>query len=166
MFLRNIYVNMHSSTWNRDLRFMCCFRFNLWWMTQRIGSSGRDVPFETQFLLLEGQNGSKHSRTTNRESDGVNATIYILFLPLLDGSFRTCLQGNEDDELQLCMESGNLFHLLYGCPWFVLLCRNMEGLSFHSSYPGCPGVQMTGGEHSVFIYSGTDPFQVVADAVQ
>lgn len=31
----------------RDLRFMCTFRFKMWWMTQRMGSSGRDIPVET-----------------------------------------------------------------------------------------------------------------------
>ncbi|KAE8809567.1 putative galactinol--sucrose galactosyltransferase 1 [Hordeum vulgare] len=29
------------------------FRFKMWWMTQRMGSSGRDIPVETQFLIVE-----------------------------------------------------------------------------------------------------------------
>ena len=72
-----------------DVRFLCCFRFKLWWMTQRMGSSGRDVPYETQFLLLEGP--------------GENFTV---LLPIIDGAFRACLQGNPHNELQLCVESG------------------------------------------------------------
>ena len=32
---------------------MCLFRFKLWWMTQRMGTSGRDVPLETQFIIIE-----------------------------------------------------------------------------------------------------------------
>ncbi|KAL0443222.1 UNVERIFIED_CONTAM: putative galactinol--sucrose galactosyltransferase 1 [Sesamum latifolium] len=41
----------------QDLRFMCVFRFKLWWMTQRMGTYGQDIPFETQFLIVEGRDG-------------------------------------------------------------------------------------------------------------
>ncbi|KAM1866249.1 hypothetical protein ACFX13_009124 [Malus domestica] len=41
------------------LRFMCCFRFKLWWMTQRMGTSGKDVPLETQFMLVESKGGGE-----------------------------------------------------------------------------------------------------------
>jgi len=74
-----------------DVRFLCCFRFKLWWMTQRMGSSGREVPYETQFMLLEGP-GEK----------------FTVLLPIIDGAFRACLQGNPKNELQLCVESGKL----------------------------------------------------------
>ncbi|KAE8726865.1 hypothetical protein F3Y22_tig00005974pilonHSYRG00264 [Hibiscus syriacus] len=37
----------------QELRFMCVFRRNFWWMTQWMGTSGKDIPFETQFLLVE-----------------------------------------------------------------------------------------------------------------
>jgi raffinose synthase len=30
-------------------------------------------------------------------------------LPLLEGQFRAALQGNDRDELQICIESGNPF---------------------------------------------------------
>ncbi|KAJ4866615.1 putative galactinol--sucrose galactosyltransferase 1 [Raphanus sativus] len=36
-----------------ELRFMCVFRFKLWWMTQRMGTHGKEIPFETQFLIVE-----------------------------------------------------------------------------------------------------------------
>jgi raffinose synthase len=32
--------------------------------------------------------------------------VYTVFLPMLEGSFRAVLQGNEDDELEICLESG------------------------------------------------------------
>lgn len=31
---------------------------------------------------------------------------YTVLLPVIDGAFRACLQGNADNELQLCVESG------------------------------------------------------------
>nr|GEW94966.1 probable galactinol--sucrose galactosyltransferase 6 [Tanacetum cinerariifolium] len=41
------------------VRFMACFRFKLWWMAQKMGSKGSEVPMETQFLLMEsGDEGS------------------------------------------------------------------------------------------------------------
>ncbi|KAK2996412.1 hypothetical protein RJ639_010621 [Escallonia herrerae] len=81
------------------LRFMCCFRFKLWWMTQRMGNCGKDIPLETQFMLVE----SKGS--TEGEPDA--STIYTVFLPLLEGQFRAVLQGNEQNEMEICLESGD-----------------------------------------------------------
>lgn len=77
---------------------MCCFRFKLWWMTQRMGTSGRDVPLETQFMLLECGPGDGHG-------DG-DAAVYVAMLPLLEGQFRAALQGNDRDELEITFESG------------------------------------------------------------
>lgn len=85
---------------NRGLRFMCCFRFKLWWMTQRMGKCGKDVPLETQFMIVE----SKDSTADGEPDDA--PTIYTVFLPLLEGQFRAVLQGNEKNELEICMESG------------------------------------------------------------
>ncbi|KAH9678949.1 putative galactinol--sucrose galactosyltransferase 2 [Citrus sinensis] len=65
-----------------DLRFMCCFRFKLWWMTQRMGTCGKDVPLETQFMLVESKDNSESD-----QDDG--PTIYTVFLPLLEGQFRS-----------------------------------------------------------------------------
>ena len=31
----------------KDVRFMACFRFKLWWMAQKMGDRGRDIPLET-----------------------------------------------------------------------------------------------------------------------
>lgn len=65
-----------------------------------MGSCGKDIPFETQFMLVE----SKESLAG--ESDGT--TIYTVFLPLLEGPFRAVLQGNDKNELEIFLESGEL----------------------------------------------------------
>ncbi|XP_062212783.1 probable galactinol--sucrose galactosyltransferase 2 [Phragmites australis] len=85
----------------RDLRFMCCFRFKLWWMTQRMGTSGREVPLETQFMLLESRPGN------NDADDDSGEPVYLVMLPLLEGQFRAALQGNGRDELEITLESGD-----------------------------------------------------------
>lgn len=81
------------------MRFMCCFRFKLWWMTQRMGTCGKDIPFETQFMLVENKDNDE-----NRHDN--SPTIYTVFLPLLKGQFRAVLQGNDKNELEICLESG------------------------------------------------------------
>lgn len=85
----------------RDLRFMCVFRFKLWWMTQRMGSSGQEIPFETQFLIVEGRDGSHFGEDEKEQS-----SLYVVFLPILEGDFRAVLQGNANNELEICLESG------------------------------------------------------------
>lgn len=66
-------------------------------MIPRVGSTGSDIPVETQLLLLEAKGEEEKEATTS----------YILFLPLLDGEFRSSLQGNTSNELEFCVESGN-----------------------------------------------------------
>lgn len=88
---------------------MCCFRFKLWWMTQRMGTSGRDVPLETQFMLLESRPGGAGAG----DEDG-GEPVYLVMLPLLEGQFRAALQGNERDELEITFESGKLSLLRAG----------------------------------------------------
>ncbi|XP_018444980.2 probable galactinol--sucrose galactosyltransferase 6 isoform X1 [Raphanus sativus] len=116
-----------------DSRFMSCFRFKLWWMAQRMGQLGRDIPLETQFLLTESNDGS------HLEPDGVdggtNQKLYTVFLPLIEGSFRSCLQGNVNDEVELCLESGD---------------ADTKTSSF---------------THSLYIHAGTDPFQTITEAI-
>ncbi|XP_062233488.1 probable galactinol--sucrose galactosyltransferase 6 [Phragmites australis] len=80
----------------RGVRFMACFRFKLWWMAQRMGEKGGDVPHETQFLLVE-----------SRGAGAGGEEAYVVFLPLVEGSFRASLQGGAGDELELCVESGD-----------------------------------------------------------
>jgi hypothetical protein len=58
-------------------RWMCCARKKLWWMAPEWGTSVRQLPPETQFLLLE-------------LDDGVN---YAIVLPLIDNNtFRSTLR--------------------------------------------------------------------------
>ncbi|KAL2945023.1 putative galactinol--sucrose galactosyltransferase 1 [Bienertia sinuspersici] len=76
------------------MRFMCVFRFKLWWMTQRMGTSAADIPSETQFLLVEVASSS-HS-----------PPLYAVFLPILEPNFRAVLQGNSHNQLEICIESG------------------------------------------------------------
>jgi len=66
-------------------------------MTQRMGTSGRDVPLETQFMLLESRPGA---------GDDSGEPVYLVMLPLLEGQFRAALQGNDRDELEITLESG------------------------------------------------------------
>lgn len=87
-----------------EVRFMSCFRFKLWWMAQKMGERGREIPLETQFLLVETKGGS-HLGDNNGNNDEI---VYAVFLPLVEGPFRCCLQGNEEDEVELCLESGDL----------------------------------------------------------
>ncbi|XP_044495805.1 probable galactinol--sucrose galactosyltransferase 2 [Mangifera indica] len=84
----------------QDVRLLCIFRFKIWWMIPRMGNSGSDIPVETQMLLLEAR-----KEPSSDVSD--DTTSYILFLPVLDGEFRSSLQGNPFDELELCVESGD-----------------------------------------------------------
>lgn len=118
----------------RDLRFMCTFRFKLWWMMQRMGSSGKDIPFESQFLIVEGIDSS-HFGEGNEGGSGQSAN-YTVFLPILEGAFRAVLQGNENDELEICLESGD------------------------------PTVEKFEGTHLVFVAAGSDPFDVITNAVK
>ncbi|XP_015578449.1 probable galactinol--sucrose galactosyltransferase 2 isoform X2 [Ricinus communis] len=80
----------------RNVRLLCLFRFKMWWMIPRVGDSGRDIPIETQILLME---------VTKASPD--DSPSYIVFLPVLDGDFRSSLQGNSSDELEICVESGD-----------------------------------------------------------
>ncbi|GAB4832824.1 Probable galactinol--sucrose galactosyltransferase 6 [Ancistrocladus abbreviatus] len=117
----------------RDVRFLACFRFKLWWMAQKMGDCGRDIPLETQFLLVETKDGS---HIESDDGDEANQIVYTVFLPLIEGSFRACLQGNAQDELELCLESGD---------------ADTKATSF---------------THSLFVMAGTDPFATITSAIQ
>lgn len=83
---------------------MCVFRFKMWWMTQRMGNRGQDIPFETQFLIVEAHDGSDIDDESKAGMD--QSALYTVFLPILEGDFRAVLQGNEQNELEICLESG------------------------------------------------------------
>ncbi|CAD6215103.1 unnamed protein product [Miscanthus lutarioriparius] len=128
--------SMHVFTFGtlRDLRFMCCFRFKLWWMTQRMGTSGRDVPLETQFMLLESRPGTVGGGGGGDGDSG--EVVYVVMLPLLEGQFRAALQGNDRDELEITLESGD------------------------------KAVQTAQGTYMVYVHAGTNPFDTIAQAVR
>ncbi|KAF2307908.1 hypothetical protein GH714_033298 [Hevea brasiliensis] len=111
------------------LRFMCCFRFKLWWMTQRMGICGKDIPLETQFMLVESRDGGEGVQDDAQ-------TIYTVFLPLLEGQFRAVLQGNEKNEMEICLESGD------------------------------DTVETKQGLYLVYMHAGTNPFEVINQAVK
>lgn len=74
-------------------------------MIPRVGKSGSEIPMETQMLMLEAtQDSALHDEHSSETSTG--NTFYILLLPVLDGQFRTSLQGTSANELQFCIESG------------------------------------------------------------
>lgn len=118
----------------RDHRFISCFRFKLWWMTQRMGNRGSEVPLETQFLLVE--TSAPASLLPPSGTYEAPKTVYTVFLPLLDGAFRTSLQGNASDELQFIVESGD------------------------------PAVKTAEFLNAVYVSAGTNPYEVISDAVR
>lgn len=71
-------------------RFTACHRYEPFWMKPRAGTSAGEVPIETQFLLVELEDGT-----------------CALFVPLLDGGFRCALQGAGENALELVAESGD-----------------------------------------------------------
>ncbi|GMH27306.1 hypothetical protein Nepgr_029149 [Nepenthes gracilis] len=117
----------------RDVRFLACFRYKLWWMEHMTGDSGREIPLETQFLLVETKDGS---HIESDVGDEANQIVYTVFLPLIEGPFRACLQGNAQDEMELCLESGD---------------AATKAASF---------------THSLFIMAGTDPFTTITSAIR
>lgn len=74
-------------------------------MIPRVGRSANEIPIETQMLLLEAREGSTSNDGASVEQNS-ELTFYILALPVLDGEFRTSLQGNAANELLICAESG------------------------------------------------------------
>ncbi|MBL8057658.1 MAG: hypothetical protein JNK29_13225, partial [Anaerolineales bacterium] len=70
-------------------RFTACWRFEPFWMKPAAGMRGREVPAETQVLLIE------------------RADTCILLVPLVDGPARASLEGAPDDILKLNLETGD-----------------------------------------------------------
>ncbi|KAK1272858.1 putative galactinol--sucrose galactosyltransferase 2 [Acorus gramineus] len=108
----------------RNYRLLSLFRFKIWWMVPQMGKSGRDVPVETQMLLLEAKDEFESS------------TYYILFLPVLDGNFRSSLQGKSTDELEFCIESGD------------------------------PAVEASEFYEAVFVNFGSNPFELMKESMK
>ncbi|OAP00437.1 hypothetical protein AXX17_AT4G01620 [Arabidopsis thaliana] len=64
-----------------------------------MGTNGKEIPCETQFLIVEANKGSGLG-------GGDESSSYVVFLPILEGDFRAVFQGNEANELEICLESG------------------------------------------------------------
>ncbi|KAL2483785.1 putative galactinol--sucrose galactosyltransferase 1 [Forsythia ovata] len=120
----------------KGLRFMCLYRFKLWWMTQWMGICGQDIPNETQFFMLEVPNTSHFGEETEDGENQSQSVFYTVFLPILEGDFRAVLQGYANNELEICLESGD------------------------------PAVQEFEGKHLVYVAAGSDPYDVIANAVK
>ncbi|KAJ9135334.1 hypothetical protein P3X46_032529 [Hevea brasiliensis] len=107
----------------KNIRFMSIFRFKVWWTTHWVGSSGRDLENETQMVVLDKSSDSGHRP-------------YVLLLPLLDGPFRASLQPGEDDNIDICVESGS------------------------------SKVSATGFRSILYLHVGDDPFNLVKEAMK
>lgn len=105
----------------RNIKFMSIFRFKVWWTTHWVGSNGRDLEQETQMVILDKSESGRP---------------YILMLPILEGPFRASLQPGEDDDVDICVESGST------------------------------KVTAAGFRKSVYIHAGDDPYRLVKEAVK
>eukprot|EP01018_Ginkgo_biloba_P036331 Gb_26673 [translate_table: standard] len=114
-----------------EFRLLSLFRAKIWWMMPHMGRCGKDIPVESQLLLLEATQESALNQT-----NGEDGTFYILFLPVLDGQFRSSLQGNDLNELELCIESGD------------------------------PVVQTSQALEAVFVNAGENPFELITESVK
>lgn len=112
----------------KGIRFTSIFRFKLWWTTQWVGDRGSDLETETQMLLLD-----THSRAA---ADGCPGYPYLLILPIFEGKFRASLQAGQDDNVDVCVESGST------------------------------SVRQSAFRTCVFLHAGHDPFLLVRDAVR
>ncbi|XVF03559.1 hypothetical protein REPUB_Repub05bG0004100 [Reevesia pubescens] len=124
---------VHDNVVNWELRFMCVFRHKFWWMTQWMGAFGKDIPFETQFLVVEVCDDTRLDEGSKDEAE--QSVVYAVFLPILEGDFRAVLQGNEQNEMEICLESGD------------------------------PAVDKFEGSHLVFVAAGSDPYDVITNSM-
>ncbi|KNA23463.1 hypothetical protein SOVF_024570 isoform A [Spinacia oleracea] len=78
----------------KGIRFMSIFRFKVWWTTHWTGTSGNDVEYETQMMMLDKNELGRP---------------YVLLVPIIEGPFRASLQPNSthNDDVCLCVESGS-----------------------------------------------------------
>ncbi|KAK6148249.1 hypothetical protein DH2020_019161 [Rehmannia glutinosa] len=121
-----------------NCKFMCLFIAKIWWMIPRVGKSASDIPLETQMLLLEAEEESvlDLADEENPEEHVNENKFYVLVLPVVDGAFRTTLQGTKSNELQFCYESGD------------------------------PEIQTSQALEGVFVNSGDNPFELIKDSIK
>ncbi|XP_070027281.1 probable galactinol--sucrose galactosyltransferase 2 isoform X3 [Nicotiana sylvestris] len=119
-----------------DYKFLCLFIVKIWWMIPRVGKSGSEVPMETQMLLLEAGEESAVLDEEPSADPAAENKFYILLLPVLEGPFRSSLQGTSSNELQFCVESGD------------------------------PDVQTSLSYEAVFVNSGDNPYELMKDSIK
>ncbi|KAI9075574.1 hypothetical protein K1719_042480 [Acacia pycnantha] len=105
----------------KNIRFMSIFRFKVWWTTHWIGSNGGELETETQIIILD-------------KSD--SGRPYVLILPILEGQFRASIQPGQNDNIDVCVESGS---------------SQVKGTSYRSV---------------VYLHAGEDPFSLVKEAMK
>ncbi|XP_047980015.1 probable galactinol--sucrose galactosyltransferase 2 [Salvia hispanica] len=118
-----------------DCKFMCLFIAKIWWMIPRVGRSASEIPMETQMLLLEVGEDSVLG-VVEDEAPATGQRFYVLVLAVLDGAFRTTLQGTALNELQFCYQSGDA------------------------------GVETAQAMEGVFVNSGDNPFELIKDSIK
>ncbi|XVE50934.1 hypothetical protein DITRI_Ditri01bG0203000 [Diplodiscus trichospermus] len=69
-------------------------------------------------------------------NEAEQSVVYAVFLPILEGDFRAVLQGNEQNEMDICLESGD------------------------------PAVEKFGDSHLVFVAAGSDPYDLITSSVK
>ncbi|GMY32309.1 probable galactinol--sucrose galactosyltransferase 2 [Fagus crenata] len=99
---------LNFSLYRGGYKFLSLFRVKIWWMIPRVGKSGSEIPWETQMLLLEAREQSALHDEISSDTNYTENTFYILLLLVLEGQFRTSLQGTPTNELQFCVESGDV----------------------------------------------------------
>ncbi|MCO5613082.1 hypothetical protein L7F22_067356 [Adiantum nelumboides] len=112
----------------QNTRFASIFRFKVWWATQWVGNHGSNLQKETQILTLDTH--------TKAKGDGVNDYPYIVFVPIIEGSFRAALQPGINDYVDAFVESGS-----------TRVCEK--------NFSSC-----------VYVHASRDPFLLVKDAVK
>ncbi|GAB4849261.1 hypothetical protein Ancab_004065 [Ancistrocladus abbreviatus] len=105
----------------KDIPFMSIFRFKVWWTTHWVGRNGGDLEHETQIMMLDRSDSGRP---------------YVLLLPLVEGPFRASLQPGQDDNIDVCVESGS---------------TKVLGQSFRAS---------------LYMQAGEDPFGLVKEAMK
>ncbi|KAF9626629.1 hypothetical protein IFM89_037422 [Coptis chinensis] len=99
----------------KGIRFMSIFRFKVWWTTHWVGNNGSDVEYETQVMILD-----------KPDYGGP----YVLFLPLIEGPFRASLQPDDNDNVDICVESGftQVTSSIFRCSMYIHVGDNPHNL--------------------------------------
>lgn len=107
-------------------RFMALHRYEPFWMLPETGISLANVPTETQFLLVEFSDGH-----------------YGILVPLVDGSFRMCLEGSgvglrviaESGDLSVVANSVSALYFAEGADPYQLISSSAKSVALYLSIP-------------------------------